>query len=286
MRTLTTLGLALLLAQPAVAAQAVLPQLQPYTAPAAWLTPVAPLRIADNTWHIGTASITALLVKTPEGAVLLDGGMPQVADHLLANMRELGVAPGDLKLILHSHAHIDHVGPLAAIKKATGAQLVSNAESAMLLQRGDSQDIHFGDDMVFAPVQVDRLVQDGETVELGGMTFTAHFTPGHTPGSLSWTWTDRRDGKPLRIAYSDSLSAPGYSLWMNPRFPKIAEAFRSGFAAVRALPCDLLITPHAEASGWDYTNAEHPNPSPMSCKAYADKAEAAFDAQLKKQRGG
>lgn len=286
MRTLTTLGLALLLAQPAVAAQAVLPQLQPYTTPAAWLTPVAPLRIADNTWHIGTASITALLVKTPEGAVLLDGGMPQVADHLLANMRELGVAPGDLKLILHSHAHIDHVGPLAAIKKATGAQLVSNAESAVLLQRGDSQDIHFGDDMVFAPVQVDRLVQDGETVELGGMTFTAHFTPGHTPGSLSWTWTDRRDGKPLRIAYSDSLSAPGYSLWMNPRFPKIAEAFRSGFAAVRALPCDLLITPHAEASGWDYTNAEHPNPSPMSCKAYADKAEAAFDAQLKKQRGG
>ena len=131
-----------------------------------------------------------MLVKTDAGAVLIDGGMPQAADMLLARMRELGVAPGDLKLILHSHAHADHAGPLAAVQRATGAQLVSNAESATLLARGGSNDLHFGDGMLYPVPRVDRLVMDGEVVELGDVAFTVHYTPAHTPGSMSWTWTD------------------------------------------------------------------------------------------------
>lgn len=283
MRLLASLALPLFAANLAVAAPAQLPQLEAYKGLDAWLVPVEPLRISDHVWQIGTASISALLVKTDAGAVLIDGGMPQVADHLLANMKKLGVAPQDVRLILHSHAHIDHVGPLAAIKRATGAMLVSNAESAVLLQRGGADDIHFGSGMLFEPIQTDRLVQDGEAVTLGSSTFTVHFTPGHTPGSMSWTWTDTRDGEPLRIAYSDSLSAPGYQLRHNARYPHLVEAFRASFAAVRALPCDLLLTPHAEGSGWDYANAARPHPQPVSCKAYADKAEAKLDQMLAEQ---
>ena len=177
----------------------------------------APFALADNSWYIGTEGLSAVLVKTPEGAVLIDGGLPQAADMLLQRMRALGVAPADLKLILHSHAHIDHIGPLAAVKRATGARMVGTAESAVLLARGGGDDIHYGDELVFPPVAVDRIVMDGEVVSLGGMAFTAHFTPGHTPGSTSWTWQDQRDGKPLRIAYVDSLSAPGYRLFDYPR---------------------------------------------------------------------
>lgn len=283
MRLLASLALPLFAANLAVAAPAQLPQLEAYKGLDAWLVPVEPLRISDHVWQIGTASISALLVKTDAGAVLIDGGMPQVADHLLANMKKLGVAPQDVRLILHSHAHIDHVGPLAAIKRATGAMLVSNAESAVLLQRGGADDIHFGSGMLFEPIQTDRLVQDGEAVTLGSSIFTVHFTPGHTPGSMSWTWTDTRDGEPLRIAYSDSLSAPGYQLRHNARYPHLVEAFRASFAAVRALPCDLLLTPHAEGSGWDYANAARPHPQPVSCKAYADKAEAKLDQMLAEQ---
>jgi metallo-beta-lactamase class B len=191
------------------AAEPVLPQGKAYESPDAWRQPVAPVRIADHTWQIGTAGITALLVKTDDGALLIDGGLPQAADMLLAHMRALGVAPGDLKLILSSHAHGDHAGPLAALKRATGAQVLNNAESAVLMARGGSDDLHFGDDILYPPVQTDRILHDGEVVTLGDVRLTAHFIPGHTPGSLAWTWDDTRDGTSLRVAYVDSLTAPG-----------------------------------------------------------------------------
>lgn len=259
-----------------------LPQAQGYESPDAWRRPIAPFQLADRTWYVGTEGLSALLVKTDAGAVLIDGGLPQAADMLLARMRELGVAPSELKLILHSHAHIDHAGPIAAIRRATGAQVVSNAESAVLLARGGFDDLHFGDDMVFPPVQADRIVMDGEVIALGSLEFTAHFTPAHTPGSLSWTWTDTRDGKPVRIAYVDSLSAPGYHLLDNRRYPHIVDDYRRGFATVRTLPCDLLVTPHPDASGWKL--AESTTPTTLTCLAYADKAERGLDRMLQEQR--
>jgi len=284
---LLVLAFLLLCACGSVAAgEPVLPQAKAYTTPDAWRQPVAPVRIADHTWQIGTAGITALLVKTSEGALLIDGGLPQAADMLLAHLRALGVAPGELKLILASHAHGDHAGPLAAVQRATGAQVVNNAESAVLMASGGSNDIHFGDDILYPPVQTDRIVHDGEVVVLGDMRLTAHFIPGHTPGSIAWTWDDTRDGKPLHVAYVDSLTAPGYRLIGNLRYPRIVDDFRHSFATVRALPCDLLVTPHADASGWDFADAANPHSRPMTCRAYADAAEARLDAQLAAERSG
>ena len=269
-----------------LAAEPVLPQLKAYQTPASWRQPVTPFRIAEHTWYIGTEGLSALLVKTADGAVLIDGGMAQAADMLLRHMAGLGLAPDDLELILHSHAHGDHAGPLAAIRRATGATLVSNAESAVLLARGGSNDIHYGDDILFPPAHADRLLQDGETIELGGIEFTVHFTPAHTPGSMSWSWTDTslENGEPLRIAYVDSLSAPDYQLLDNPRFPHIVEAYRDGFAAVRAMPCDLLIAPHPGGVGWDPAATDAPLAEPMSCREYADSAERALDRQLAGQK--
>lgn len=286
MRPLTRFATGLLLSLLApLAFGAPLPQLKAYEVPAAWLTPIAPVRISDNVWHIGTASLTVLLIKTRDGAVLIDAGMPQQASLTLDNLKQLGVEPRDVRYILHSHAHADHTGPLAAVREATGATLVSNAESAMLLQRGGAGDLHYGDTITFPPVHADQLVQDGESIELGGIAFTVHFTPGHTPGSMSWTWTDTRDGKPIRIAYVDSLSAPNYKLANNPRYPGLVQAFRSSFATVRALPCDLLLTPHAEGSGWNYSDSARVHPDPKSCAAYAETAERNLDQQLAQQAG-
>lgn len=286
---LIILSCALLSPTLAFAAEPVLPQSKAYQTRDSWRQPVAPFRIAEHTWYIGTEGLSALLVKTPAGAVLIDGGLPQAADMLLRHMADLGIAPHDLQLILHSHAHGDHAGPLAAIQRATGATLVSNAESAVLLARGGSNDIHYGDQILFPPARADRLLQDGETIALGAIAFTVHFTPAHTPGSMSWTWTDMRlsqygDGQPLRIAYVDSLSAPDYQLLDNPRFPHIVDAYRQGFAAVRALPCDLLIAPHPDGVGWSPATTDAPHPKSMSCREYADAAELKFDAQLTQQR--
>lgn len=270
----------------ASAAEAPLPQLRAYTVDASWLQPMAPLQIADHTWQIGTEDLTALLVQTADGAVLLDGGMPQMASHLISNMKVRGVAPQDLRLILLSHAHADHAGPVAELKRRTGAKVAANAESAVLLARGGSNDLHFGDDITYPPANADRIIMDGEVVTVGGIAFTAHFMPGHTPGSTAWTWTDTHDGKPVRIAYADSLSAPGYQLKGNPRYPRLVEDYRRSFATVRGLPCDVLLTPHPGASNWDYAAGARASAKALTCKAYADAAEQKFDAQLAKEVAG
>lgn len=283
------LAFALAAALPAAharAAEAPLPQLQAYTVDASWLQPMAPLQIADHTWQIGTQDLTALLVQTADGAVLLDGGMPQMASHLISNMKARGVAPEELRLILLSHAHADHAGPVAELKRRTGAKVATNAESAVLLARGGSDDLHFGDDITYPPASVDRILMDGEVVTVGGIAFTAHFMPGHTPGSTAWTWTDTRNGKPVRIAYADSLSAPGYQLQGNVRYPRLVEDYKRSFATVRALPCDVLLTPHPGASHWDYAAGARAGAKALTCKAYADSAEQKFDAQLAKETAG
>lgn len=268
------------------AAEPPLPQLEAYTVRESWRQPMAPLRIADHTWQIGTEGLTALLVITDAGAVLIDGGMPQAADALLANMQRLDVAPADLRLLLSSHAHADHAGPFAALKRRTGARLVANAESSVLFARGGSDDLHFGDEITYPPVDTDRIVMDREVVSLGGTDFTVHFMPGHTPGSVAWTWTDTRDGRPVRIAYADSLSAPGYTLHDNPRYPRLVEDYRRTFDVVRALPCDLLLTPHPEGSGWDYAAGDKAGAKAMTCAAYAQAAKARFEAQLAEEQAG
>lgn len=280
---LTTLALAATLAFDVTAADEPLPQLRAYTVDSSWLQPMAPLQIADHTWQIGTEDLTALLVQTADGAVLLDGGMPQMAGHLLDNMKLRGVAPQDLRLVLLSHAHADHAGPVAELKRRTGAHVAANAETAVLLARGGSNDLHFGDSITFPPVSTDRIIMDGEVVNVGGIAFTAHFMPGHTPGSTAWTWTDTRDGKPVRIAYADSLSAPGYQLQGNARYPRLVQDYRRSFAMVRDLPCDLLLTPHPGASNWNYAAGSNASEKVLSCKAYADAAEKKFDAQLAKE---
>lgn len=269
---------------PASAAEPPLPQLEAYTVDASWRQPITPLRIADRTWQIGTEGLTALLVLTDDGAVLIDGGMPQAADLLLANMQGLDVAPDDLRLLLSSHAHADHAGPFATLKRRTGARLVANAESAALFARGGSDDLHFGDDITYPPVQTDRIVMDHEVVSQGGIDFTVHFVPGHTPGSVAWTWTDTRDGRPVRIAYVDSLSAPGYRLLGNPRYPRLVEDYRLSFDVVRGLPCDLLLTPHPGASNWNYAAGDAAGANALTCAAYADGAEARFEAQLAEEQ--
>jgi metallo-beta-lactamase class B len=257
-----------------------LPQLKAYEVAPGWITTIEPVRISDHVWQVGTAEITSLLIRTDAGAVLIDGGMPQAADAVLANMKRLGLAPRDLRYVLHSHAHGDHVGAVAAIKRATGATLVSNAESAVMLERGGSNDIHFGDAIVYPSVHADRLLQDGETVRLGTTSFQVWFTPGHTPGSMSWTWSDTHNGKPVRIAYVDSLTAPGYTLQQNPAYPGILKAYEHSFATVRKLPCDLLLTPHPDRSGWKYDDAKQPQQKSVSCAEYADSAEEAIRNQL------
>jgi metallo-beta-lactamase class B len=260
-------------------------------APDAWDAPREPFRIIGDTWYVGTGGISVILVRGEHGAVLLDTSTASALPVVLANLEAIGVEPEQIKLILTSHAHQDHVGGLAEIKSLTGARVLATADSATLLAAGGRGDLHYGDALPYAPVLVDDTVLDGETVTLGTLAFTAHRTPGHTPGSTTWTWIERAEDQEIKIVYADSLAAPGYRLIDHPERPDLIAEFRQSIATIHALPCDVLLTPHPQASQLferyvahrrDYSETRGPV-DPEACKRYADRAEAALDEQIAEQ---
>lgn len=265
-----------------------------------WNRAKPPFQIVGNTWYVGTQGLSMLLIRGERGAVLIDAGLPESGANLRASLAALDVAPAEIKLILTSHAHVDHVGALAELKALTGARVLTSRDSASLLAAGGKRDLHFGDSMSYPPVAVDGTIVDGETVTLGELSFTAHLTPGHTPGSTSWSWIEREGQREIAMVYADSITAPGYRLLDHPKLPRLVDDYRRSFARLRAMPCGVLITPHPEASDLFARieqNGLSDAPSkatPMlidsklvdikACTRYADRAEQALETQITQQR--
>jgi len=256
-----------------------------------WNQPVPPFRIIDSVYYVGASDVTAFLIATSAGHFLLDGGFEQTAPQILANIRRLGYEATDVRFLLNSHAHFDHAGGLAALKQATGAKLLASPADATLLQRGGLGDFAFGNRLPFPPVTPDRLLRDGETLELGGVRLTARFTPGHTKGCTSWSMSAREGGRSHDVLFICSATVPGYRLVANQSFPDIAETYRRTFATLRRLPCDVLLAPHGvffdlkEKRG-RIESGEKSNPyvDPQRCRAHLRAAEAAFESELQRQR--
>jgi metallo-beta-lactamase class B len=169
----------------------------------------------------------------------------------------LGLRIEDVKVLLNSHSHFDHAGGLAELQKKSGARLIASERDAVQIESGGQGDFAWGDAHPFPAVRVDRKIKDGDTVELGGITLTAHLTPGHTKGCTTWTATfeeKRRKEKPerLRAVFFCSTSVPdpeNYRLAGNPRYPEIAADYERSFKILRDLPCDLFLAPHGSMFG-------------------------------------
>lgn len=259
----------------------------------AWNAAVAPFRIAGDLWYVGMKNVGAYAVKTPEGTILIDTGFEQSVPGVMANLAAIGVKPADVKYILTSHAHVDHAGGVAAVKRLTGARYVASAEDGAQMAAGGRGDFAMEDgEMAWPPVTADRTVKTGDTVALGGAVLTAHVTPGHTKGCTTWTMTVREGGKPLDVVYPCGTTAPGYDLVDNAKRPGIVQAYRASFAAMRALPCDVLIDGHPERIGLEAKAAAlkaggaNPFVDAGGCAAYLAKASAAFEAEVRKQEAG
>lgn len=258
-----------------------------------WNVPQKPFRIYGNTWYVGPFGLSSILLDTGQGLALFDGDLPESAPVIEANLRALGFRVRNLKWIFNSHAHSDHAGGIATLQRDSGAQVLASAAGAraMALGGADRDDPQYGDTPDYPPVRRVRVLRDGEVVRLGGVAITAHYTPGHTPGSTSWTWTSCASGRCLRIAYADSLtaiSAPGFRFSDDP--PRVA-AFRRAIATVAALPCDILLTPHPDASGFWQKVAQRKSESDAAalidtgaCNAYAATATQKLDARLAQER--
>ena len=251
------LSCALLTAQTAVA-QPVRDSVTPYDAKtcsscAGWNAPHAPARVYGNTYMVGTAGLTALLVTSPQGHVLLDGGLPESAPRILANIAALGFSARDIKLIVNSHDHFDHAGGIAYLARATGAEVAASVPSARTLRAGHSlsDDPQFALALSYPAVARVREFTDGDTLRVGPLALVAHLTPGHTRGGTSWSWRSCEVARCLDMVYADSqtpISDDTFRYSGDPRYPSAAADFARGHTVLETLRCDVLITPHPSAS--------------------------------------
>ena len=228
---------------------------------AEWNAPQAPFRVYGNTYFVGTHGLSALLLTSSEGHVLIDGGLPESAPLIIEHIRTLGFRIEDVKLIVNSHAHYDHAGGIAALQRASGATVAASPASARVLERGRSgtDDPQYGVILGFSPVAVVRTISDGDTLRVGALALVAHFTPGHTPGGTSWSWVSCEGTRCLDIVYADSqtpVSADGFFYTRSQSYPSALADFARGFALLERLKCDILVTPHPGASGlWERVSA-------------------------------
>lgn len=255
-----------------------------------WTAPQKPFRVYGNTWYVGPRGLGVFLITAPTGHVLIDGGVPGDAALIEANIRRLGIHLRDIQWILNTHAHYDHAGDIAQLARDTGAQVIANKADMPLLERGGLDDPNYGNRFPFAPVQVTRAVTDGERLHLGDLVLTAHATPGHTKGNTTWTWISCEGKRCLHMVDVGSLSAPGFKLIGNEKYPHIVKDFEHSFAMVAALPCDMPLAPHPGMVNFWTRVAGHAQGDanalvdPDGCRVYAQQARKHFEAQLAKQR--
>ena len=256
-----------------------------------WVKPAPPAHIHGRTWYVGTCGITSVLIETSAGLVLIDTGMAEAVPHLLANVRALGFDPRQIKWLLMTHEHFDHVGGMAAIQQVTGAKLVVGPFVARAMRSGkaDPEDPQAAqlEKYALAPARVDRVLRSGATLSAGGTLFTIHANPTHSPGSTSWTWRSCEGGKCLTIAYADSISTISSPDYRFSDHPARIDAARAGLRVIEGLPCDLIITPHPSSSNLlDRLSGKAPLVDPRGCITHAAQGSAGLAQRLAEEASG
>ncbi|MBW8822928.1 MAG: subclass B3 metallo-beta-lactamase [Xanthomonadales bacterium] len=254
-----------------------------------WSDRAPPRKIFGNTYYVGTCGISSILIVGKQGAILIDGATEKAPAAIEANIRALGFKLHDVKLILGTHDHSDHAGGLARLQRDTGVLMLARTPSAATLRRGasDRTDPQFGQLGKFPPVAKVRVISDGQTITLGDLKLAAHATPGHTPGSTSWTWRSCEGAKCVDIAYADSLTAISDKQYRYSDHPGYVTAFRHTIDTVASLRCDLLLTPHPAASDMlARFNGSKPLVDAGACKAYAQHAREGLLQRLADEASG
>ena len=301
----TLLGIALA-AMPLLSfAQAAAPALDPLTQPIAspyaaqWNRPQQPARIHGDTYYVGVGGLSVALIHTRDGLILIDGALPQSVAAIKEHILELGFRLEDVKFILNTEAHFDHSGGIAALARDSGAQVVASPLGAQALRAGSvlAMDPQAGEIDAMPAVENVREIADGETLQLGEVTITARYTPGHTPGSTSWTWVSCEDAERqdcLNVVFGASLTpvaADDFHYLGDERHADLTPAFRRVMQDFARLPCDILISAHPDHSGADeklrrLLEGATPNPfiDAQACRDYAAKNEAKLDARIAKEK--
>jgi metallo-beta-lactamase class B len=252
--------------------------------------PVKPYRVIGNIYYVGASDVSSFLITTPNGHILLDSGFIETVPQIKQNVAQLGFRLEDIKILLNSHAHYDHAGGFAELKRLIGATLITSEADVPLLAAGGKGDPNFGDRFLFEPVKPDRTLSDGDKVELGGVTMVARMTPGHTKGCTSWTMKVKDGGKDHDVVFVGSTSAPRYKLVNNPGYPDIVADYEKTFRLLKSLPCDVFLAAHGQfydmlgkSKLLEQGQKSNPFIDPAGYRRYLDQSEKSFRKLLASQ---
>lgn len=252
-----------------------------------WDKPGPAFNIHGNTWYVGTCGIAAILITSDEGHVLIDSGTEKGAEIVLSNIRSIGIDAKDIRLLLTSHEHFDHVGGMATLQEATGAEVISSTPGIFVLTRSKDhpEDPQFGMHEPMIPIAHGLTYDSAEgaaLLERFGMTAVP--TPGHTPGAMSWTWTSCEPGGECRsMVYADSLSPVSADDYRFTDHPEYLRNYMKSLDTVAQLDCDMLLTPHPSAAGLHdlLTRKWHGFDEPtFACMGYAREIRTRLSIRL------
>ena len=252
-----------------------------------------PFRMIGNIYWVGHSQVGSFLIKTSQGLILMDSTSSDESDWTRENIEKLGFTMKDIKIMLNSHPHAEHMGGFAKFKEVTGAKLIASKLTADEMAVGGRTDFREDGSEQYTPVKSDQVIADGEKVTLGDVALTAHLTPGHTKGCTTWTTTVQEDGKTYNVVFFCGMATAGIDrapLLNNPKYPNIVEDYQHSFQLLRALPCDVFLyaratTIHLQEKEERLEKGVKPNPfvDPAGCKGYIDEYQGLFEDQLQQQ---
>lgn len=211
-----------------------------------WNEPFPPHKVAGNLYYVGSNELSAYLITTPAGHILINTGYDETVPLIQAGCAKLGFRFEDIRILLTGQAHEDHVAGFARVRKLTGAKVMVMAGDDRVVRGGGKGDFAFDGQMQWTPCPVDRVLHNGDEVTLGGTKLAAHLTPGHTKGCTTWALTVEEGGKPYRVVIVGATTVPpGFRLVNNRKYPTIAEDYERSFRLLAALPCDIYLGSHA-----------------------------------------
>jgi metallo-beta-lactamase class B len=257
-----------------------------------WNDPQEPFAVFGNTYYVGVRGLSSVLLTSPAGHILIDGGSPESAVQIAAHVRQLGFKLEDIKYILNSHEHFDHAGGIAELQRLSGATVLASVQGEQVLRTGltSKGDPQFQDlPPSMKTVANTRAVANGEVITLGPLSVTAHYTPGHTQGGTSWTWRSAEGGKTASMVYVDSLNAMAAGTFRysgDKAYPQARADLEKSIATVAAFDCDILVSAHPEASGlWERKekHADKGNSAfidTQACRKYAANGRARLERTL------
>ncbi len=258
-----------------------------------WNQPFPPHRIAGNLYYVGSNYLACFLVTTKAGHILINTGFEQTVPLIRQSVEQLGFQFSGIRILLASQGHQDHVAGHALVRKLTGAKVFVMRGDEGVVRDGGASDFYYANRMRWAPCPVDRVLSDGDKVELGGTTLIAHRTAGHTKGCTTWTMTVTEDGKPLHVVIVGGVSVnPGFRLVANAKYPSMADDFAATFRTLAGLDCDIFLGAHGAYYG---LAAKYPRSRTEGWKAFVDpdgyrsfvaRSEQAFKDKLRAQQAG